>query len=197
MATGMKCPVTGCFTAIAGAGARFAHGDTASGLGDVSLGLSREVWRTPRAAVSLRGQVKFATGDEDDWLGSGSEDYSLGLGFSAVPTLESDWLWHGQLGYTRAGKIEQLGNIQERDLWFAGLGMEWRAWETVHLKLQLDGHGAPADSSLDQIGEPAIIASAGITWEPAPRWQLDFSFSEDLAVDTAADIVFQFGLRYR
>ena len=192
-----EMPRNRLFYGYSGSGAEFSHSNTASGLGDASMAVTREIWRNPRAALSLRGQVKFASGDEDDWLGSGSEDYSLGLGFSATPTLESDWLWHGQLGYTRAGKIDQLGDIQERDLWFAGLGMEWRAWETVHLKLQLDSHAAPADSSLDQIGEPAVQLSAGVTWAPASRWQLDFSFSEDIAVDTAADIVFQFGLRYR
>jgi hypothetical protein len=180
-----------------GAGAGFVHTDTAGGLGDASVSLVKTVWGNPRAALSLRGKVKFATGDEDDWLGSGSEDYSLGLNATVAPAPQSDWLWHGQLGYTRAGKIDRLGDIQERNLWFAGLGMEWRAWETLHLKLQLDAHAAPADSRLEQIGDPAVMLSAGVSWAPAPRWELDFSFSEDIAVNTAADIVFQFGLRYR
>ena len=185
------------FFGYAGPGAEFAHTGTAAGLGDASLNLVREIWQNSQAVLSVRGTVKFASGDEDEWLGSGSEDYSLGLGFSAAAAAQSDWLWHGQLGYTRAGKITALGDIQERNLWFAGLGMEWRAWETLHLKLQIDSHAAPADSSLEQIGDTAVQLSAGVTWTPASRWELDFSFSEDIALDTAADIVFQFGLRYR
>jgi hypothetical protein len=180
-----------------GAGANFVDANTAGGLGDASLGLVRAVWNSPRASISLRGNIKFASGDEDDWLGSGSEDYSLGLNASMAPAPQSDWLWHGQLGYTRAGKIARLGEIQERDLWYAGLGMEWRAWESLHVKLQLDAHAAPTDSRLEQLGDPAVMLSAGLSWAPAPRWELDFGFSEDIAVNTAADIVFQFGVRYR
>ena len=185
------------FYGYSGPGAAFVHADTAAGVGDAGLALVRELWRGNQSVISVRGSVKFGTGDEDDWLGSGSEDYALGVNFSTAATVESAWLWHGQLGYTRAGKIAVLGDIQERDLWFAGLGMEWRAWRTVHLKLQIDSHAAPADSALEQIGDTAVQLSAGVTWVPSPRWELDFGFSEDIAVETAADIVFQFGLRYR
>ena len=185
------------FFGYRGAEAEFAHSDTASGLGDASLALVKQLWHSPQSALSVRGSVKFASGDADDWLGSGSEDYALGLNASHVPGVGSRWLWHAQLGYLRAGDIEQLGAVQEHNLWFAGLGMEWRGWETVHLKLQVDSHAAPADSSLDQIGEPAVQLSAGLSWVPGPHWELDFSFSEDIAVGTAADIVFQFGLRFR
>ena len=98
---------------------------------------------------------------------------------------------------TRAGKISRLGAIQERNLWFAGLGVEWRHWEKLHLKFQLDSHAALADSRLAQIGDPAFQLSAGASWLFAPRWELDVSFIEDIAVDTAADFVLQLGLRYR
>ncbi|MCZ6829619.1 MAG: DUF3187 family protein, partial [Gammaproteobacteria bacterium] len=181
------------FYGYIGPDAAFAHADAATGLGDASLAVVKEVWRSPQSALSLRGNVKFASGDKDDWLGSGSVDYSLGLAISVAPAPASLWLWHGQVGYTRAGKIEQLGDAQKRNLWFAGLGVEWRAWEKLHLKLQIDSHAAPVDSSLEQIGDPAVQLTAGVTWAPAPRWELDFSFSEDIAVNTAADIVLQFG----
>ena len=107
------------------------------------------------------------------------------------------WLWHSQLGYTRAGKISQLGAMQERDLWFAGLGVEWRHWEKLHLKLQIDSQAALADSRLPQTGDPMVQLSAGASWLIAPGWELDLSFSEDIAVDTAPDFVLQFGIRYR
>jgi hypothetical protein len=185
------------FYGYRGPDAEFDHTGTATGMGDASLALVKEVWRTPQTALSLRGSAKFASGDEDDWLGSGSEDYALGLNVTHAPGAGSRWLWHAQLGYLRAGKIEQLGAAQERNLWFGGLGMEWRTWEKLHLKLQIDSHAAPADSSLDQIGAPSVQVTAGVSWVPGPHWELDFSFSEDIAVDTAADIVFQFGLRFR
>jgi hypothetical protein len=184
------------FYGYRGPGADFSHTGTAGGIGDASLALVKEVWRTQQSALSLRTSVKFATGDEGDWLGSGSEDYALGLNITHAPALESPWLWHAQLGYLRAGKAGQLGDMQERNLWFGGVGMEWRAWQKLHLKLQIDSHAAPADSSLDQIGATSVQVTAGASWVPGPHWEFDFSFSEDIAVDTAADIVFQFGLRF-
>ncbi len=180
-----------------GAATNFFFDNSSGGLGDASLAVTKAVWDNASTTLSLRGQVKFASGDEDDWLGSGSADYSLGLGFTSVAAPQSEWRWHGQLGYTRAGEISALEGIQQRNLWFAGLGVEWRAWNPVHLKFQLDAHAAPTDSKLEQLGDPAVQLSAGLTWAPSPRWELDFSFSEDIAVNTAADIVFQFGVRYR
>ena len=66
-------------------------------------------------------------------------------------------------------------------MWFAGLGMEWRTWRTLHLKAQIDSHAAVA----------------GLSWLFAPGWEAEFSFSEDIAVETAPDFVLQLGVRYR
>jgi hypothetical protein len=183
--------------AYSGPGAGYNYAHTNSGLGDASVALVRRLWSDQQSELSVRGQVKFASGDKDKWLGSGSEDYSLGVNLTALHAPGSAWWWHGQAGYTRAGKIEQLEDTQERNLWFAGMGLEWRGWQKVQLKMQLDAHAAPANSALTQIGDPAVQFSAGLSWLPTPGWELDFSFSEDIAVDTAADIVFQLGIRYR
>ena len=37
----------------------------------------------------------------------------------------------------------------------------------------------------------------GASWLFAPGWEAEFSFSEDIAVETAPDFVLLFGLRYR
>jgi hypothetical protein len=83
------------FYGYRGAHADFTQSDSASGFGDASLALVRQLWSTPHSTLSLRGSAKFATGDEDDWLGSGSEDYALGVNVSYVPGLapglESPW----------------------------------------------------------------------------------------------------------
>jgi hypothetical protein len=180
-----------------GPGAAFAMREDVSGSGDMHLALVKKLWESPAAAISARAGVKLGLGDEDDLLGSGSDDYYLSFNFSGQDTSERPLIWHGQFGYLRAGDADVLGSIQEQDLWFAGLGFEWQAWQQVHLKMQVDSHDAVADSRLDQMGEVAVQLSAGVSWLFAPGWEAEFSLSEDIAVDTAPDIVFQLGLRYR
>lgn len=180
-----------------GPGAGFSFTDDASGLGDASLALVKELYRTQTRAISARLGTKFASGDEDDLLGSGSEDYYLSINFTGAHRGDLPLVWNGQLGYMRAGDTDLLGDIQEQDLWFAGIGLEWAAWESVHLKMQVDSHAAVTDSSLTQMGDTSIQLTTGLTWLFARNWELDAAFTEDIAVDTAPDFGLQLALRYR
>ncbi len=181
----------------AGPGAAFALREEVDGWGDLNVALTKQVWSSETAAVSARVGAKFGTGDEDDLLGSGDDDYYLSLNFSGDQRSEAPFRWHGQVGYLHAGDAEVLGDIQEEDLWFAGLSMEWRAWQTLHLKAQVDSHAEVADSSLTQLGDASVQLTLGASWLFSRDWEAEFSFSEDIAVDTTPDFVLQFGLRYR
>ena len=180
-----------------GPGAQFLVDEEVDGWGDINLALVKTLWTSESAAVSARAGVKLGTGEEEDLLGSGSEDYYLSINFSGDHRANVPIVWHGQVGYLRAGDADVLGSIQEQDLWFAGLGMEWRTWESLHLKLQVDSHAAVADSTLTQLGDASVQITAGASWLFARGWEGEFSFSEDIAVDTAPDFVLQFGVRYR
>jgi hypothetical protein len=181
----------------AGPGAEFTIDDDVDGWGDIHVALVKTLWTGDGAAVSARAGVKLGTGEEEDLIGSGSEDYYLSLNFSGDHRTELPFVWHAQAGYLRAGDADLLGGIQEQDLWFAGLGMEWRAWQTLHLKAQIDSHAAVADSRLTQLGDNSFQITAGLSWLFAPGWEAEFSFSEDIAVETAPDFVLQLGVRYR
>ncbi|MEH6583074.1 MAG: DUF3187 family protein [Halioglobus sp.] len=180
----------------AGPEARFAMLDDASGLGDVSVALSHGFYTRESSAASLVLGYKFATGEERDFLGSGAEDGWLALRFSGEHLTDLPLSWHGQLGYLRAGKSELLGDAQERDLWFAGLTMDWAVADAWSILVQLDAHGAPADSKLTALGDEAILLSLGARWAFAPRWSVDLNFIEDVRVETAPDVTFQASLRY-
>lgn len=180
-----------------GPGAGFSMREEVQGFGDAQLALVRNIWSSDDAVISGRAGIKFASGDEDELLGSGSEDYYVSVNFSGHQKSSLPLVWHGQLGYLRAGDARILGDIQEQDLWFASLGIEWQAWNTLHLKLQVDSNDAVADSRLDQLGDTAVQLTVGASWLFAPGWEAEFSFSEDIAVDTAPDFVLQLGLRYR
>jgi hypothetical protein len=180
-----------------GPGAEFALDEDVDGWGDINVALVKNLWTSETAAISARAGVKFGTGEEDELIGSGSEDYYLSLNFSGDHRGDAPVVWHGQAGYLRAGDADVLGSIQEQDLWFAGLAMEWRTWEKLHLKLQVDSHAAVADSKLTQMGDSSVQITAGLSWLFARDWEAEFSFSEDIAVDTAPDFVLQLGVRYR
>ena len=167
------------------------------GWGDVNLGLVKQVWSSESAAIALRLGAKLGTGEEEELLGSGNEDYYLSVNFSGDHRTDLPFRWHGQVGYLRAGDADVLGSIQEQDLWFAGGSMEWRAWQSFHLKLQIDSHAAVADSAVKQAGDTSVQLTVGASWLFARGWEAEFSFSEDIAVETAPDFVLQFGVRYR
>jgi hypothetical protein len=180
-----------------GPGAAFAMQESVDGWGDINLAVVKELWLSETAAISARAGVKLGTGEKEDLTGSGREDYYLSFNFSGAQKSDLPLVWHGQLGYLHAGDADALGGIQEEDLWFAGLGVEWMTWESVHLKLQIDSHAAVADSTLTQMGDSSVQITAGLSWLFARDWEAEFSFSEDIAVDTAPDFVLQAGLRWR
>lgn len=179
----------------AGNGA-FSLQDDASGIGDATLSLGYQVYRDGGSVASLVAGYKFATGDEDDFLGSGAGDAYLALRFSGDHLSNLPLRWHGQLGYLRAGQSDLVGPAQERDLWFAGLSVDWIIAERWSLLAQVDGHAAPMDSGLTAPGEDAIMLTLGARWRFSRRWALEFSVVEDVQVETAPDVTFQASLRY-
>lgn len=174
----------------------FSLQDDASGLGDITLALSHRFYVDESAAAALVLGYKFGTGEEEEFLGSGADDAYIALRFSGDHGNHLPLRWHGQLGYLHAGEIDLIQNIQERDLWFAGLGLDWQintAWSVLG---QLDAHAAPTDSDIDGLGEDAIMLSVGGRWRFAQDWALDLSVIEDVQVETAPDVTFQASLRY-
>ncbi|WP_116367678.1 DUF3187 family protein [Parahaliea mediterranea] len=176
---------------------RFALRDDSSGLGDATLALQHAVYHSQGATVSLAAGYKFGSGDAGDFTGSGEGDVYAALRASGAGLAGLPLDWHAQAGYLRAGEVAMLGPRQERDLWFAGTALSWRFAGHWRLLGQLDAHAAPLDSDIDALGSTAMLLSAGLRWQPDPTWALDVTVIEDIAVETAPDVVFQLDLRYR
>ncbi len=170
--------------------------DSSGGLGDVTLAVHRTLYRDDSWQLGAGLGYKFATGRERDFLGSGAEDGYLVLraGRAAPGSRVS---WQGQAGYLRAGRADLLGEAQQRDLWFAGVGVDWAWRDALSLLLQLDSHSAPLDSDLTALGGTALLLTAGARWRFSPDWSLDLGVVEDIRVETAPDVTFQASLRYR
>ena len=174
----------------------FSLQDDVSGLGDTTLSLSYRFYGDDTTSAALAVGYKFGTGEEEDFLGSGEDDAYIALRFSGDHGSDLPLRWHGQLGYLRAGESDLIANIQERDLWFAGLTVDWRIAPAWSLIGQVDAHAATADSDIDGLGENTIMLTLGGRWRFAERWAVDFSVIEDVQVETAPDVTFQASLRY-
>lgn len=179
-----------------GPGSDFLVTDKASGFGDISLALSHSFYADENSTASVVLGYKFAGGDEDELLGSGEDDAFLAVRFSGKPSADSSLVWHGQAGYLYAGEAAVVADAQNTNLWFAGLSLDWRVASQFSLFAQLDMHSAPLDSALTVLGDDAFLGSLGGRWIPSENWSVDFSFTEDLQVDTAPDITFVASLRY-
>jgi hypothetical protein len=177
--------------------AQFALTDEASGLGDITLSLSHAFYRAEGQVASVVLGYKFATGEEDDFLGSGADDAYIALRYSGQHLSDLPLSWHGQVGYLRAGSVDALGDAQERDLWFGGVAVDWALAPAWSLIAQVDAHAAPMDSGLDALGDEAIMLTVGGRWRFARAWALDISVVEDIQVETSPDVIFQASLRYR
>jgi len=171
--------------------------DDSSGLGDVSLSLSHALYRDDSSAVSVALGYKFGTGDEEQFLGSGADDVFVALRISGAQLADLPLRWHGQAGYLRAGDSDLLEGIQEQNLWFAGLALDWQFAQHWSLIAQLDSHGAPMHSDLTGVGDDAVLGTVGARWYFASQWSVDISVVEDIRVETAPDVTFQASLSYR
>ncbi len=177
-------------------GANFDLRDDASGAGDATLAVNYSFYRDESSTAALSLGYKFGSADEDKFLGSGDDDVFLALRFSGEQLADLPLIWHGQLGYVRAGKAGFLGPYQERDLWFAGLALDWAVSERFSVLAQIDAHSAPLDSELTALGEDALLLALGARWRFSPAWSIDLNFVEDIRVETAPDITFQATIRY-
>ncbi|MEH6591181.1 MAG: DUF3187 family protein [Halioglobus sp.] len=175
----------------------FALLDDASGLGDITLSTSYVFYNDGGTSSAVVAGYKFATGDDDKFLGSGGDDAYLALRFSGRHLADLPLTWHGQLGYLRAGSSELMGTRQERDLWFAGLSLDWAAFNQVSVIGQVDIQAAPMNSEITGMGDEAVMLSLGMSWRFLPHWSADFNFVEDAAPETAPDIILQASIRYR
>lgn len=164
-----------------------------SGLADASLDFGYSLRSTTATAVAAWLSVKLPTGDAARLTGTGATDVSLAI--AGEQQLGEDWSVFGQAGVTWLGDGERLAALQSDLVWNGFAGVGWRAWRGLQLKAQLDAHSAVfEDSDLDFLGA-ALVLTVGGDYRFESGWRLDVAVSEDIAVESASDVVFLFGLR--
>jgi hypothetical protein len=166
---------------------------SASGLGDISVDFGRSLYATSSGAAAVWLNVKLPTGDADRLTGSGATDVSLAI--AGNHRLSENWSVFGQAAVTWLGDGDRLADQQISVAWSGFAGVAWHAWRGLQLKAQLDAHSAVFDETdLDFLGD-ALVLTVGGDIRFASGWRLDLAVSEDIAVESASDVVFVFGLR--
>lgn len=175
--------------------------NSTSGLRDILLSTALPLRRsatTGEANISLRLTAKLATGEESELLGSGADDYSVGIHGDAA------WSVHGKTlhvtgfaGLLILGDGGVLSGIRRDQAAYAGAGAAWPLTERLSVVSQLHYQQSYYDTNLEELGGKTLQLAVGGTYRPA-RWPLILTFGvvEDIFGDATPDVVLHAGVRW-
>lgn len=152
-----------------------------AGVGDMQLGLAH------RLLPGWRAGLKLPTGDT--WLGSGAFDASVEH-YAARAFLDARLHGWYRAGGLWLGRGDLWPEAQRRTVAFADAALSYPVTASTRVQAQLGGH-TPfyRDSALPQFGASAQLG-LGVALRAADGWLVQFGFTEDVRVGTAADIGF-------
>ncbi len=179
-------------------GAGYELSSPVSGIGDLQIAAAVPLFAGDGYAIALRSSLKLPTGDEQELLGSGASDVSLGLYGSKSGIFGwQDLGISGFAGILRLGEGEIFREIQERSVAFGGLAAAWQLTERLSLAAQVYAQDSYLKSDLKDIGGSSVQASFGGTYRiPKHRFSLSFALVEDLVTDTVSDVALHVSLRW-
>ena len=173
--------------------------DSTTGLGDIRLSVSAPLARDragTRALDAVAG-VELPTGDANRLLGSGSWDFSLGLAAADFAAL-AKWNLelHGGAGVLAMTEGDVLPDFQEPVAVYGNVAVGWRLASWLVPRVQIDFHSPFfADTGMAPLDDWAVELVCGATVRLPGRFALDLAVAEDVAVNTAPDVVFHVGLK--
>lgn len=171
-----------------------------SGIGDISLvggmRLHDTVGDRSRERLALRADLKLPTGEVAGLRGSGSTDLALSL--CALQESSSRWGsfgLFGSLGGLAMTDGRVLADQQNNFAAFGSLGVGWGPVSWISFKLQLNA-ATPfyRHTALAELGRGSLLLVTGGALLLPDNYQLDIGVGEDVAVGTAPDVTFHFGL---
>jgi len=151
-------------------GQQTVHGTKgAIGLGDTMLQLKYELVKQTSVmpAFSLRTAIKLPTGDKNEFFGSGSPDF--GLGVALEKTLTSRWVVHGNFN-----AVFPTGRIAGAALYPTVMGVaaaEYLWTENLSVTMQFDYYTTPfRNVGLEVFDKGVTEVVAGFSYRFAPQW---------------------------
>lgn len=169
-----------------------------SGLGDVRLMAGRRLHSGATQALTLRGELKLATGEVENLTGSGATDVALWLEgadcglLSGIKTTIT-----AGIGYVRLGSGDLLPERQQRHVAVGHFGLAYRYSDALVFLAQLDAHSQLIDADIDQIGGAAVQGTIGLRYRLESGFWIDLALAEDLQARSSPDAVFQLSLGAR
>ena len=167
-----------------------------NGPGDLRLLAAKQIEtaETTGYAAALHASLKLPTGKDSEMLGSGSTDLALWLSAATTHPLDQ-WNIYGGGGvmYMTEGSVLPLQ--QRNQVAFGTFGISRMFFPHLIFIGQLDAQTPFYDyTNFRQLNSYPVQGLVGARWELMPRKFLEFSFSEDLVVDTSSDVVFTLSL---
>lgn len=161
------------------------------GMGDLQLSASRQLG----AGLALRSMLKLPTGSSQQLTGSGATAFATSL--HASRNLGDSLTWHVSGGLLISGNGDVLRGQRENLLGIGSTTLAWRVSGNWVLKAQLDGHTAAYHDTGSPLDRGSLQLSLAAAFSMSRDWSLEVGFSEDVAVETAPDIVFHGGVQRR
>lgn len=164
-----------------------------AGLGDARLVAGQAL----DSSTALRLSIKLPSGDSTRLLGSGGADVALWVSTACRQTACSGSVYgYGGAGLLWTDKGDVLPDLQRRWIAFGSAGLHWRALSKLTLGAQIDGH-TPFydDTALTPIAQGSIQLALGGIWRLHRAHAVELAVIEDVAIDTAPDVVIRLGVR--
>lgn len=166
--------------------------DGQRGIGDVRGYLGYQVFANPTQAFAIRTQLKIPTGDARKLTGSEAVDLAVWGEFERVLQLK-DYQFNLSLsgGVTYLGEGEIMPQDQESWVGFGHLGLQMPIGERFAFYAQVDARSTVLETANPLLGQGGVLGTLGGRIGLTKRYWVDLSLIEDLADETAADVVFQ------
>lgn len=171
-----------------------------SGMGDISLSVQRTLACEATADTTgsepiVRAGIKLPTGSVAELRGSGRVDAYVDM---QSPVWGKGRRWRGgaSFGLLYTGENPRLPDQRSLVL-FGAAGAQLRLTQRYRALLQLDWHTPFYRSELPELNDSSVVLSAGFRYLLGDNQTLELTISEDIAVETAPDIVARVAWIYR
>ena len=142
--------------------------------------------------LSLWGGLKAASGSVSKLTGDGAWDSAVWAhGALRWPT----WQLAAELGVSEPFGDEIFAGAAHHAALFGRFAATRAMGSAWSLRAQLDGQTSRVEDTRLRFLGPSLQLTVGAVRSLRDRWQLEFGFAEDVAVNTAPDITFFFEIR--
>ena len=168
-----------------------------AGFGDAQVQIANQLVQTSRDSIALIATFNLPTGDAKKLTGSGGTGAGILLAATHTGWLDLPLALNANLGVQALPRGDVLDAQQKTSAWFGSGEIAWAVAQNWRLRAQINLHSAIYDSALTALGETSTQLLLGGSVRLSPHWVLDAAVGEDIAVDTAPDVMLQLALKAR